>query len=143
MLCSVDRWIQLMLKHCLGVITKCEPNADTKTHQTDSLHEQNSTFRPWTFFGLGSFTFEPTSEATQGPQIFAMDEDDSPRRGFIPESSRHGTWAVYGCSEGDTHSFCTKLVFVFCLHHSFLKKKTDNSAYSHTHRYHRYIYIYT
>ena len=93
---------------------------------------------------LGSFTFEPTSEATQGPQIFAMDEDDSPRRGFIPESSRHGTWAVYGCSEGDTHSFCTKLVSVFCLHHSFLKKKTDNSAYSrtHTHRYHRYIYIY-
>ena len=92
---------------------------------------------------MGS-TFEPTSEATQGPQIFAMDADDyddSPRRGFFPESSRHGTWAVHGCSEGDTHSFCTKLVSVFCLHHSFLKKKQIiRHRHAHT-QMDIYIYI--
>lgn len=57
----IDGYSWSMLKHCLQVTTKCEPNADTKTHQTDSLHEQNSTFRP-TFFGLGSWDLSRSSQ---------------------------------------------------------------------------------
>ena len=100
-LIEFDRWIRL--KHAEEFAYRGLPNvnrmrSDTKTYQTDSLHEQSGIFRPWLdllWFGIFHVQArEPASEATQGPQFFSIDDDDSPRHGFFGScrfESRHGT----------------------------------------------------